>query len=189
MKEKVVFQTNVPVTAALMYGDGVKVEGRYGDQVMYSLTHERVMYVPPIVRDKLIELGIRQNQPFSICKAERREGNRRFIQWAVRRIETEQRCMAEPVNGGNHASAAASGTAGSPAAAGRGNGTAKPNGRAVSAPSGSNGAQATLRAALAASIDAAIEAERLGFRARRCVPAASWQPVVFAPALRILAGV
>ena len=68
--------------------------------------------------------------------------------------------MAEPVNGGNHASAATSGAASSPAAAGGGNGTVKPNGRAVSAPSGSNGAQATLRAALAASIDAAIEAER-----------------------------
>jgi hypothetical protein len=159
MKEKVVFQTNVPVTAALAYADGIKVEGRYGDQVMYSLTDERVMYVPPTVRDKLLELGIRQNQPFSICKAEHREGNRRFIDWAVKRIEAEQRCVAEPVNGGNHASASASGTAGSPAAAGD-SGTAKPNGRAVSPPSGSNGAQATLRAALAASIDAAIEAER-----------------------------
>jgi hypothetical protein len=101
MKERVVFQTNVPVTAALAYADGIKVEGRYGDQVMYSLTDERVMYVPPAVRDKLIELGIRQNQLFSICKAERREGNRRFIDWAVRRIEAEQRCVAEPVNGGN----------------------------------------------------------------------------------------
>jgi len=56
------------VTAALAYADGIKVEGRYGDQVMYSLTDERVMYVPPIVRDKLIELGIGQNEAFSICK-------------------------------------------------------------------------------------------------------------------------
>ena len=76
MKEKVMFQTNVPVTAALAYPDGMKVEGRYGDQVMYSLIDERVMYVPPIVRDKLVELGIRQNDPFSICKAEQRDGNR-----------------------------------------------------------------------------------------------------------------
>jgi hypothetical protein len=160
MKETVVFQTNVPVTAALAYADGINVEGRYGDQVMYSLTDERIMYVPPIVRDKLIELGIGQNQPFSICKAERREGSRRFIEWAVRRIEAEQRCVAEPVNGGNHASAAASGTASCAAAAGGGNSTANPNGRAVSAPNRSNSAQATLRAALTASIDAAIVAER-----------------------------
>src|SRR5215831_18292505 len=97
MKERVVFQINVPVTAALAYADGIKVEGRYGDQVMYSLTDERVMYVPLIVRDKLIELGIGQNEAFSICKGERREGNRRFIEWAVRRIEAEQPHAATPV--------------------------------------------------------------------------------------------
>ena len=67
MKEKIVFQTNVLLTAALAYPDAMKVEGRYGDQVMYSLIDERVMYVPPIVRDKLVELGIRQIDPFSIC--------------------------------------------------------------------------------------------------------------------------
>jgi hypothetical protein len=64
MKERVVFQTNVPVTAALAYADGIRVEGRYGDQVMYSLSDERVMYVPPAVRDKLVELGIKQREPF-----------------------------------------------------------------------------------------------------------------------------
>jgi hypothetical protein len=41
------------------------------------------MYVPPMVRDKLVELGIRQNEPFAICRAERREGNRRFVDWVV----------------------------------------------------------------------------------------------------------
>src|SRR5271157_3268687 len=83
MKERVVFEANVPVTATLAYADGLKVQGRFGDQVMYSLTDGRVMYVPPIVRDKLVELGIRQNEPFAICRAERREGNRRFVDWVV----------------------------------------------------------------------------------------------------------
>ena len=160
MKERVVFQTNVPVTAALAYGDGIKVEGRYGDQVMYSLTDERVMYVPPIVREKLIELGIGRNEPFSICKAERREGNRRFLEWAVRRIEAEQPCVATPVNGDNHSSAAACSAVIPPGAVTGNNCAAKPNGKATGGPNGSNAAQATLRAALAASIDAAIEAER-----------------------------
>jgi len=61
----------------------LKVQGRFGDQVMYSLTDGRVMYVPPIVRDKLVELEIRQNEPFNICRSERREGNRRFVDWVV----------------------------------------------------------------------------------------------------------
>src|SRR5271169_4974016 len=83
MKERVVFEANVPVMATLAYADGLKVQGRFGDQVMYSLTDGRVMYVPPMVRDKLVELGIRQNDPFAICRAERREDNRRFVDWIV----------------------------------------------------------------------------------------------------------
>jgi len=67
MKERVVFEANVPVTASLAYADGLKVQGRFGDQVMYSLTDGRVMYVPPVVRDKLVELGIRQYEAFAIC--------------------------------------------------------------------------------------------------------------------------
>lgn len=70
----------MPVTAAVAYADGLKVAGRLGDQVMYSLSDERVMYVPPIVRDKLAGLGIIKDQPFSICKSGRRDGNRRFIE-------------------------------------------------------------------------------------------------------------
>src|SRR5579863_7803908 len=99
MKERVVFETNVPVTAVLAYDDGIKVQGRYGDQVMYSLTDERVMYVPPIVRNKLVELGIRQGDPFSICKAERRDGNRRFIEWAVTRIQSEEPNTGDAAHG------------------------------------------------------------------------------------------
>jgi len=83
MKERVVFEANVPVTATLAYADGLKVQGRFGDQVMYSLTVGRVMYVPPLAREKLVELGIRQNEPFAICRAERREGNPRFVDWVV----------------------------------------------------------------------------------------------------------
>ena len=67
----------------LAYADGLKVQGRFGDQVMYSLTDGRVMYVPPIVRDELVELGIRQNEPFAICRAERREEDPRFVDWVV----------------------------------------------------------------------------------------------------------
>jgi hypothetical protein len=68
---------------------------------MYSLSDERVMYVPPIVRDKLVGLGARQNEPFSICKAEQRNGNRRFIEWIVKRLGPEQSCVpsaAQPID-------------------------------------------------------------------------------------------
>src|SRR5215475_3589521 len=102
MREKVAFQTNVPVTVALAYADGLRVEGRFGDQIMYTLSDERVMYVPPVVRSKLVELGIQPGESFTICKAERKEGNRRFIEWQVKKEKDSNGgppWEAPPVNG------------------------------------------------------------------------------------------
>ena len=156
MKERVVFEANVPVTATLAYADGLKVQGRFGDQVMYSLTDGRVMYVPPMVRDKLVELGIRQNEPFAICRAERREGNRRFVDWVVQpegsaaaaqNATANSDAHGSPVNGDNGARVKLDGN---------GNGNGKP----ASAPTKLGTAETALRAALTASIDAALAAEQ-----------------------------
>jgi hypothetical protein len=155
MKERVVFEANVPVTATLAYADGLKVQGRFGDQVMYSLTDGRVMYVPPMVRDKLVELGIRQNEPFAICRAERREGNRRFVDWVVKpdgswepgqSVTAHSESPGSPVNGEG--------------ARVKPNGNGNGNGKSASAPTKSGTAEAALRAALTASIDAALAAEQ-----------------------------
>ena len=75
----------------------------------------------------------------------------------MRRIETEQPCSPAPANG-DHTAVVASSAANTAGAGG--NRTAKLNGKAATGPNGSNSAQATLRAALVASIEAAIEAER-----------------------------
>jgi hypothetical protein len=158
MKERVVFEANVPVTVALAYSDGLKVEGRFGDQVMYSLTDGRVMYVPPIVRDKLVELGIGKSEPFAICRSERRDGNRRFIEWVVKRNGPATPSKSAPgntdtprptVNGDSGVPVTTSGN-------GNGNGIGQP----ASAPVRSGTAETVLRAALMASIDAALAAEQ-----------------------------
>ena len=70
MAEILRFDTNVPVEVALRFSDGKHVEGRYGDQVMYSLENERIIYVPPIVERKIQELRIEKGEHFEICKAE-----------------------------------------------------------------------------------------------------------------------
>src|SRR5215475_13396896 len=138
MRERIAFQTNVPVTVALAYADGLQVEGRFGDQILYTLADERVMYVPPVVRTKLVELGIQPREPFTICKAERKEGNRRFIEWQVNKDSNSDDLRlseAPPVNGKTI-----------------GPGAPKPpNGHAAVSP---------LQQALASSIDAAIVAEQ-----------------------------
>src|ERR1039458_7382048 len=81
------FNTNDPVEVAIRWDDGKRVEGRYGEQVMYSLEGDRVMYVPPGVAQQIRELGIRAREIFQLCKAELREENKRWIEWRVRRIE------------------------------------------------------------------------------------------------------
>src|SRR5271157_4453998 len=158
MKERVVFEANVPVEATLAYPDGLKVQGRFGDQVMYSLTDGRVMYVPPVVRDKLVELGIRQNEPFAICKAERREGNRRFVDWVVQ-LEGSAAPAQSATAHGNTPGSPANGDNGAHVR-GNGNGNGNGNGKPASTPAISGTAETALRAALTASIDAALAAEQ-----------------------------
>jgi hypothetical protein len=99
------FNANAPVAVALRYDDGKRVEGRYGEQIMYSLEGDRVMYVPPVVAKQIHELGIRAREIFEICKAELREENKRWIEWRVRRIEEPR----HPVGLANTSEAAASG--------------------------------------------------------------------------------
>jgi hypothetical protein len=91
MSDKVQFQTNIPVEIALKYGDGKEVSGHYGDQVMYTLTDDRVMYVPPIVKRRIEELGIGRGELFTLTKAEKKNGTRRTIEWLVAEGEGGER--------------------------------------------------------------------------------------------------
>jgi len=97
------FSTNAPVELALQWNDGKRVEGRYGEQIMYTLDDNRVMYVPPIVAKQIRELGIRAREAFEICKAELREDNKRWIEWRVRKLEEPR----HPASSGNVSDTAA----------------------------------------------------------------------------------
>jgi len=103
MSEILRFSTNTPVEVALWRETGRRVEGRYGDQMLYALTNDRVMYVPLIVADRIRELDIRHGEPFEICKTEVKSGNRRWIEWQVRRLDEPQ----QPSSSGNASVAAA----------------------------------------------------------------------------------
>ena len=101
MSDKVQFQTNIPIEIALKYGDGKEVSGQYGDQVMYTLTDDRVMYVPPIVKRRIEELGIGRGELFTLTKAEKKNGTRRTIEWLVAAGEREERAtqITQELNG------------------------------------------------------------------------------------------
>ena len=76
MKEVVKFQINTPVEVALQVEAGERALGRYGEQVMYSLVDNRVMYVPPYVEQRFQELAIGAGEPLLLCKQEVKESKR-----------------------------------------------------------------------------------------------------------------
>jgi hypothetical protein len=157
MSEKLQFQTNVPIEVALKYNDGKEVTGQYGDQVLYTLTDGRVMYVPPIVKKKIDELGIGRGELFTITKAEKRNGTRRTIEWVVATDgsgdRTPQRRVGQP-----NSQPPAQRRAGPVSAPANG------NGHRPSSPSAGKGFLVTgqgqfLLQALAAAVDAAVATE------------------------------
>ena len=84
------FPTSVPLEVALASLQGTLVQGRYGDRMMFSLTDGQVMYVPPIVANKIEAEGIGPGEPFELCKSQVKTGQRRSIEWSVRRLDPEQ---------------------------------------------------------------------------------------------------
>ena len=87
------FQPNVPILVALQSPQGVVVEGRYGNRMMFSLTDGRVMYVPPIVATKIEAEGIAAGERFELCKAQIKNGHGRSVEWALRRLDPEEQLV------------------------------------------------------------------------------------------------
>jgi hypothetical protein len=84
------FEMNVPTEVALQSSEGVSVEGRYGARTMFNLADGRLMYVPPIVANKIEAAGIVAGERFHLCKATVKIGQRRSVEWLVERAGPEQ---------------------------------------------------------------------------------------------------
>ena len=63
MNEVVKFPVNTAVAVTLQSEAGKHVEGRYGEQVMYTLADNRLMYVPLYVEQRFQELAIGAGEP------------------------------------------------------------------------------------------------------------------------------
>src|SRR5450759_550026 len=94
MKEIVKFEINTPVEVALKTAVGERVQGRYGEQVMYSLLDNRVMYVPPYVEQRFRELAIGVGEPLLLCKQQVKQGNRNRTEWSVKRAPQQPQTSA-----------------------------------------------------------------------------------------------
>jgi hypothetical protein len=90
MKEKVTFETNVPVPVALAQVEGMEVQGRCGDEVMYHLQDGRVMFVPVSIRDEIRKLEVKPGETLQVCRREVEVLGEPCIEWTASRRESSQ---------------------------------------------------------------------------------------------------
>jgi len=90
MKEKVSFETNVPMSVVLAQTEGMDVQGRYGDEVMYDLQDGRVMFVPLSIRDQIRKLAVKPGETLQVCRREVEVRGEPCIEWTVSRRESSQ---------------------------------------------------------------------------------------------------
>lgn len=86
MKDKVVFEANVPVEVCLAHAEGKEIGDQREQQVMFDLADGRLMFVPRSVRDELRKLEIKPGERFQICKREVNDDGEACIEWTVSRL-------------------------------------------------------------------------------------------------------
>ena len=86
--QKIKFQTNIPVEAALKFPEGRLCDSQFGDpQYMFTTVDDRVFFVAEKVAQKIHGLRLKPEEPFEIIKAEKDYGNnRKGIEWQVNRV-------------------------------------------------------------------------------------------------------
>ena len=82
--DKVIFETNVAQTIALKFATGKRVDSRFNEYEVYYTTEDgRALYASPALEQKLLAFEPTVGVPFSICKREVKDGNRKRIEWQV----------------------------------------------------------------------------------------------------------
>jgi hypothetical protein len=95
MNEIVKFPVNTPVEVTLRSEAGERVQGRYGEQVRYSLFDDRIMYVPLYVEQRFRELAIGAGEPLLLCKQQVKNGDRNRTEWSIKRAPQQPTVWAD----------------------------------------------------------------------------------------------
>jgi len=106
-RETLRLEVDVPVVAELLFDTPLPVQGKWGDQFMYTLRTgdvEKVFYADPALSAEFEKAGVRKGEPFKIGKMSRRDGNRRGVEWKIRKLDPEEAAPPSPgsVNGTAH---------------------------------------------------------------------------------------
>jgi hypothetical protein len=156
------FQLNVPTEITLERPEGTLVQGRYGDRVMFTLADGRVMYVPPFVATKIQDEGVGAGERLQLCKTQVRKGNRRSIEWIVRRIDPSEPEPETPLEHDLRASIELVSKSGS----GNGNGNGHNGTRATKQPAPTTKLEHALKTAISAAYNAERYCAELGYVVR-----------------------
>ncbi|HEV3332005.1 MAG TPA: hypothetical protein VG096_13530 [Bryobacteraceae bacterium] len=97
MNEIVKFPSNTTVEVTLQSEAGERVQGRYGEQVKYSLADDRIMYVPPYVEQRIRELAIGAGEPLLLCKQQVKNGDWNKTEWSVKRAPQQPPVWADEI--------------------------------------------------------------------------------------------
>src|ERR1019366_9259964 len=86
--QKIKFQTNITVEAALKFAEGKLCDSQFGDpQYMFTTIDDHVFFVAEKVAQKIHGLRLQPQEPFEICKKEVDYGNgRKGIEWQVAKV-------------------------------------------------------------------------------------------------------
>jgi len=77
-------QANVPEVIAVEFTDGLPVKSNYGgDQIMFSLSDGRRIFLPPFAAKKIADSGVKPKEHFEICKRDVSVGNRRTVEYHI----------------------------------------------------------------------------------------------------------
>src|SRR5579872_1449128 len=89
MSEVIRFATNTPVECALKYDPpGRDVDGKFGPQVLFTTSDDRLIYLHPTVAQKFTDLHITRGEVFTITKAETKNGRKKGIEWQIKRVDS-----------------------------------------------------------------------------------------------------
>lgn len=86
-RKKIEFKTNVWQELALQFPTGKPMpDNGYGPSMMFTTTADEVLFVPLPIGERIEAFQLSKGEPIQIAKVEQTNGQRKFINWEVKRV-------------------------------------------------------------------------------------------------------
>ena len=84
---------NVPHVLSLKFATPREVEGRYGNQMMFTVEHEgteKLIFLDPVTAKRITDQGLGAGEEFVLTRQELTQGRKKGIQWVIERESAEE---------------------------------------------------------------------------------------------------